>query len=161
MADAFVVNASPLIFLAGAGRLDLLRPRAAAVYVPRAVADEIARYGPDDPAARALRENAWLRVVEGVATPPSVLAWDLGPGESAVIAWALAHSGTITVLDDLEGRSCARAHGLRVKGTLGLVVEARRAGEIPSARAVMEQLRASGMYLGDRVLDRALAEVGE
>lgn len=161
MVDAFVVNASPLIFLAAAGRLDLLRRRAAVVQVPRAVASEVARYGPDDPAARALREHAWLRVVEAAATPSSVLAWDLGPGESAVIAWALAQPGTIAVLDDLEGRSCARAHGLRVKGTLGLVIEAKRTGEIPSARAVMLQLRASGMYLSDRVLDRALAEVGE
>jgi predicted nucleic acid-binding protein len=124
------------------------------------VADEVQRYGPDDPAARAVRECAWLHPVADAAVPASVLAWDLGVGES-VIAWAVANAGAIAVLDDLAARRCARAHGLRVKGTLGLVIDAKRAGAIPSARAVIDELRAAGMYLSDRVLAPALAEIGE
>jgi predicted nucleic acid-binding protein len=78
-----------------------------------------------------------------------------------VIAWALANPGSVAVLDDLEGRQCSRAHRLRVRGTLGLVLEARRQDRIPSARVVMDQLRAAGTYLSDVVPSRALAEVGE
>ncbi len=129
--------------------------------VPRSVADEVQGYGPDDPAARALRECAWLRPVADAGLPTSVLAWDLGAGESSVIAWAIANAGAIAVLDDLPARRCARAHSLRVKGTLGLVIDAKRAGVIPSARAVIDELRAAGMYLSDRVLAPALAEMGE
>jgi predicted nucleic acid-binding protein len=48
-----------------------------------------------------------------------------------------------------------------VRGTLGLVLVARRRGVIPAARPVVERLRRSGMYLSDRVCDRALALIGE
>jgi len=48
-----------------------------------------------------------------------------------------------------------------VRGTLGLVLVAKQRGEIASARSVLDQLRQSGMYLSDRVLNEALALVGE
>lgn len=55
MAETLVVNASPLIFLAGASRLELLGANEAVVRVPRSVAEEVSRFGVTDPAARALR----------------------------------------------------------------------------------------------------------
>jgi predicted nucleic acid-binding protein len=48
-----------------------------------------------------------------------------------------------------------------VRGTLGLVLVAKQRGRIPAARPVLESLRASGMYLSDSVLNKALALVGE
>jgi hypothetical protein len=59
MAEILVVNASPLIFLAGASRLELLGANAAAVRVPRSVAEEVSRFGVADPAALALRDIPW------------------------------------------------------------------------------------------------------
>ena len=44
---------------------------------------------------------------------------------------------------------------------LGLVLAAKRAGRIASARLVLEHLRDVGMYLSDTVLDRVLRQVGE
>lgn len=41
------------------------------------------------------------------------------------------------------------------------VVVAKQRGQISSARPVLEQLRCTGMYLSDRVLDAALRLVGE
>lgn len=78
-----------------------------------------------------------------------------------MISCALADPHSTVVMDDLAGRRCAQAHGLPVRGTLGIVVGARRRGEIPSARRVLADLRAAGMYLSDSVLETALAEVGE
>lgn len=161
MVEALAVNTSPLIFLAKANRLSLLRAEGLPVHVPRPVVDEIGRFGAGDRVAQALADSPWLQVVDSPPLPPSVLAWDLGAGESSVIAWALGCPGVGVVMDDLEGRLCARAHRLVVRGTLGVVVAAKRRGEIASARALMQELRAAGMYLADAVLDRALAEVGE
>lgn len=72
MADVLVVNASPLIFLANANRLDLLGTPARPVRVPLAVAEEIRRYGPRDRASAALERTKWLSVVENAAAPASV-----------------------------------------------------------------------------------------
>jgi len=78
-----------------------------------------------------------------------------------VLAWAHARPGTLAILDDLAARRCAATLRIPVRGTLGLVLAAKRRGRIPAARPVLESLRASGMYLSDPVLNKALALVGE
>ncbi len=106
-------------------------------------------------------DTAWLKTVEVGEVPGRLLAWDLGPGETAVLAWAVAHVGSRAVVDDLAARRCAAALRIDCIGTLGLALRAKKLGRIPSARAVVERLRQAGMYLSDRILDRALGLVGE
>jgi predicted nucleic acid-binding protein len=69
--------------------------------------------------------------------------------------------GAFAVVDDLEARRCAHAIGVPIRGTLGLVLVARRHGLVPAARPLLEALRRAGLYLSDDLLDRALREVGE
>ena len=88
MAERPAVNASPLILLARGGRLELLRVAADVLAVPAAVAEELRRRGPADPAVRALNETPWLAVVPTPPVPLVIQAWDLGEGESAVLTWA-------------------------------------------------------------------------
>lgn len=161
VAEPAVVDTSPLIFLAGAGLLDLLEVVIGPASIPRTVAAEVRRRGPEDVTARALARAHWLAIVEDPPIPEVILARSLGPGESAVLAWALAHPPTEAILDDQAARRCATALDIRVRGTVGLVLAARRRGLLPAARPVLEQLRRSGMYLSDRVLEQALARVGE
>lgn len=161
MGEACVVNASPLIFLTRGGHLDLLAIFGGTVSVPQALADEIGRRGPADPTARALADTPWLDVIANESVPQQVVAWALGPGESSVLAVALARRGSRAVIDDLAGRRCAAALGVPVAGTLGIVLRARREGLIQAARPVLEDLVAGGMYLSREVLDRGLALVGE
>jgi predicted nucleic acid-binding protein len=160
LADVAVVNASPLIYLTGAGQLDLLRLAGDEIVVPRAVSDEVGRWGADDPVARALGQTAWLTTVPNPPVPPSIQAWDLGAGEAAVLSYALSEH-TAAILDDRAGRRCALAHRIPVRGTLGLVLLAKRHGKIDTARPLLERLREEGMYLSDAVLNRALALVEE
>lgn len=65
------------------------------------------------------------------------------------------------VIDDLAARHCAAALGIPVRGTLGIVLAAKKRGIIPLARPVLEDLIANGMYLARNVLDQALMRVGE
>jgi predicted nucleic acid-binding protein len=157
MPDALVVNASPLIFLGNAGQLDLLRVAGAShVIVPQTVFDEVTATMHNDAAVRSVTEARWLERAAPVEIPVSVIEWDLGPGESSVIALALAISGARPVVDDLAGRKCALALGLNVSGTLGIVVAAHRRGHIKDPRQVMMNLRLSGMWLSDAVIESAL-----
>ena len=156
-----MANASPLIFLARGGHLDLLQLTSDRVLVPTPVAVEIRRRGSEDVTARALDYTPWLEIVEPPAVPSIIQAWDLGLGESAVLAWAHARPGCEAIIDDLAARRCAATLRIPVRGTLGLVLLAKKRGHIALARPVVETLRQSGMYLSDRIVNRALALVGE
>jgi predicted nucleic acid-binding protein len=155
------MNASPLILMARAGVFDLLRVLGDRVLVPRAVAEEVQRRGPDDPTVQAMDRSTWLAVVEAPPIPVSIATWNLGAGESAVLAWALAHPGTEIVCDDLAARRCAETLGIAACGTLSVVLRAKKHGLIGQARPVLERLIGAGMYLSRKVLDQALALVGE
>ena len=62
---------------------------------------------------------------------------------------------------DLAARRCAMTLDIPVRGTLGLVLLAKKRGIIPLARPVLEQLKKAGMYLSNSVINQALAQVGE
>lgn len=158
MSDApVVVNASPLIFLGNAGRLELLHTLGAErIIVPGPVFDEVIAGGHTDKAAHALSSATWIEKRAAPPIPESVVAWEIGKGESSVIATALHTPGARVVIDDLNGRKCALAHNLHVVGTLGVVIAAHRQGQIDDPRAVLMELRAAGMWLSDAAIARAL-----
>ena len=160
MFDRAVVNASPLIYLGRTDSLHLIESSARKVCVPDVVVGEI-RAGQNEPAAQAIDRCAWLEVVSVDTIPPHIVAWNLGAGEAAVLAWALTNAGTRAVIDDREGRRCAAQLGIKVVGTIGLVLAAKRQGLVPAARPAIEALIASGLYLSEEIVDRALALVGE
>ena len=154
-------NASPLIVLARAGHLDLLRTLYGGVIVPDAVADEVLHGPANDPAAAALQTDAWLQRTAVPDIPLPVAAWDLGMGEAEVLAWALRHPGCEAILDDRLGRRCARALAIPVRGTLGVVLLAKKRGIIPAARPVVESLRKAGLFISPEVLEPSLRLVEE
>ncbi len=155
------INTSPLIFLTKGGVLELLQIIAQEIVVPTAVATEIQAYGKTDVTAVAILQTNWLVVLETPPVPTVIQSWDLGAGESAVLTWGYFHPGTEVILDDLAARRCAAALGIPVRGTLGLVLNAKQKGIIPAARPILEKLLLSGMYLSDKVINQALALIGE
>lgn len=161
MARQAVVNASPLILLSRGNHAELLRAAADKVTVPSVVEEEILRRHIPDVTVTLLQSSTWIEIVQPVQVPEPIVEWGLGPGESAVLAYAWANPGVEVIIDDLMGRKCARAFGMPVRGTLGLVLSAKKAGRIPCARAVMENLMEGGLYLSRSVLDEALKRVGE
>jgi predicted nucleic acid-binding protein len=139
------VNASPLILLAKAGHLELLRVGGVEVRVPDAVITEIEAHGMSDAVAVAVRSTAWLRVVPTPAIPDRVSSWSLGAGESAVLAVALETPDCEAILDDRAARRCARVLGLPSRGSVGLVLAGKAAGAIPSAPSTpSRRARSSG-----------------
>jgi predicted nucleic acid-binding protein len=161
VSEAAVVDASPLIYLAHANLIDLLRLAGPQILVPTTVSHEIHRRGGTDPTVQVLEKTPWLREVEPGPDSPRVVPWALGPGETSVLSWALAHPGSLAVIDDLAGRRCAEVLGIPLIGTLGLVLRAKNRGDLPAAGPVVERLREVGMYLSDELISRALALVGE
>jgi predicted nucleic acid-binding protein len=155
-----VVNASPLIILSRIGRLDFLESLAPAVSVPDAVIAEVSAGLNHDSTAAATLQWAKERIVPNLLLPATVAAWGLGAGESQVIAHCLANPRT-AVLDDQAGRACARAHGVSLVGTLGVLLLARQQGLIAQARPWVMRAHAAGLFLDPALIAKALASIGE
>jgi predicted nucleic acid-binding protein len=115
VAERPAANASPLIYLSRAGLLDLLNLEGTEIVVPNPVAEEIRRRGSDDLTAQAIEKTTWLTIVESPPIPDTLRAWDLGEGETAVLAWGHASPGTVVIIDDLAARRCAATHGIPVR----------------------------------------------
>jgi len=160
--DRMIVNASPLIFLTRIGGLEWLcelctRP----LEVPRGVIGEVSAGHDGASIVDVVAAAGRIRQVENIAVPAVIAAWDLGLGETQVLAHCLGQSGAVAVLDDAAARQCARSLGIPVVGTLGVVLAAKRMGWIVAARPLVEQLLEDGLYLSRTLVVAALAEVGE
>ena len=81
------------MFLVRAGLVEMLRAGDHEVVVPEPVIAEVRGHGEDDPTVKAIREIDWLTVLPGPSVPREIAAWELGPGESAVLALAMAEPG--------------------------------------------------------------------
>jgi predicted nucleic acid-binding protein len=158
--ERWVVNASPLICLAKAGFSDLLLKLPDEIIIPSAVMEEIQAGQSGDPAQAALASGKFP--MKEVPVKPEILAWDLGKGESAVLSYALSNPGWIAIIDDLAARKCARSFSIPLKGTLAVVILAKKQGLVTSARDIMRSLQAAGLRLDEEVIRTALNQtVGE
>lgn len=152
----WVVDASPLIFLAKIDRLSLLQSSADRILVPDVVLAEIRAQ--DDSAATRVDQAAevWLRPVPSPADAPEPPV-----GELAVIELALERRAERVVLDDRAARRQARAEGLSVVGTLGLLLAARLRGEIADLGREIDRLEYHGFRASPQLVQRVLSEAGE
>ncbi len=160
MSEAWVVNASPLILFARIDRLDLIERLAPTILIPNAVIREVRAGQQKDRTAASALKWAEQYGVEDVALVATIEHWDLGPGESQVIAQSLGRPRW-AVLDDRAARRCAVAQGIPVIGSLGVVLRLKKNRHIDRARPLVKGLIAAGMFLDDEFLDRVLASVGE
>ena len=162
MTDVWVLDASPLILLGKIGQATLPTRLAEVVVVPDGVVREVgAREDGRETLAR-LRETPNVQFPGPVPMPANVSVWDLGPGESDVMAHCCAYGGSCrAAVDDLRARQCAAAFGIPVVGTVGIVLRAKGKGEVAAARPLIDALLDSGLYVADDLVRYALNLVGE
>jgi len=153
-----VADSSPLIYLSRVGVLDLLAVVSGDVVVPRTVWDEVVQRRPSAPGVDTLQQASWIRVTDSEL--PQV---DLGldPGETAAILLAEAIHGDLLLIDERIGRKVAEARGIAVRGTLGVLVQARQTGALPALRPVLDALVAEGFRIAPALVREALSRVGE
>lgn len=152
-------NTTPFIALAAVGQLDLLPRFFGRIYVTEEVAEECAAGGLI--AVPPLPELDWVVIVSApVQTAPHILL-ELDKGEKSTLLAALADRADLVLMDEKIGRNMAEYLGLRVMGTLGVLLKARREGLIESFREVTLLMRAQGIYYNESLISRLAETVGE
>jgi predicted nucleic acid-binding protein len=161
VAERWVVNASPLILLGKAEIISLLPSLCDELVIPAGVVAELRKGRVADAGRRWLVGDGGQFVQPALPIPPALAGWSGGAGEAEVIAWAMANPGFKAVLDDRAARQMAAKQGVKVLGSLRIIVLAKERGLIPLARPVLEKLRGAGAYVSDELINRTIALAGE
>lgn len=161
MTENAVVNASPLILLSKIGRASLLTKLFDEVVVPNAVWKEIVVGGENEPAAALPSSLRNLTRVNVEAASPEVARCNLGDGETEVLTFALIEPTYRAVVDDKAARTCAKDLGIRILGTGGLLILAKRKRFIPSVETELRKLVECGLWLSPEVMRLLLSKAGE
>lgn len=151
-----ICNTSPLQYLHQIGQLELLPRLVSRIVVPAAVAAELTegrRLGLDLPVPETL---SWVELREPQSQDVLRLATDLGGGETAVLALALESSDAVVILDDALARRHAEVLGLRLTGTLGVLLDAKRARLVSAVAPLINELQALGFRLSDKTRNSVL-----
>lgn len=160
--QAIVCDTTVLLYLGRISQANLLSELFTPIYVPEPVMLELdmgrlLRYDTID-----LRNLAWVTPVSVPqamidALPPN----RLGSGERAVVAYARSQDSNVVGLDDLQARQLAESVGLKVVGTLGILLRAKQAGLISTVQPLLEEVIVQGFHLNPELYRDVLALAGE
>ena len=156
-----ISNTSPLQYLHQLGVLDVLPKLVTTITVPPAVQDELTagrQLGLNLPDLNSLD---WIIVRRPSSSAALPLVTDLGAGEREVLALALETPDSVCVLDDALARQIVGALQLRITGTLGVLIDAKRAALIPAVRPQLDQLHNLGFRLAAQTRAAVLKMAGE
>ena len=155
-----VSNNSPLVGLFGINCLSLLQKLYAEVWIPRRVETEFLK---KDPIIRqeTLENAPWIKTIDLTDPRTAAVHAELDEGEAHALALATEHDARLVLLDENRGRRKAREIGLTVKGTVGVLQEAKAEGLIDAIKPFLIQLQNNGIYLSDSLINNALQDADE
>ena len=157
-----VSNSGPLIALAEINQFLLLQQLFGELSIPSAVYTEVVVDGAGQPGAKETAEADWIKMVEVQdRLAVDLLRDELGPGQSEAIVLATELSADYLLLDDLKARRKARHLGLRVSGTLGVLLMAKAAGLVKEVKPLLDQLWKTDLRVSPEVYQDVLAKAGE
>ncbi len=158
-----VTDAGPLIIWTRLGRLDLLHAVCGDIWVAKLVERE-ATNDPRRPGAAAILAAFTTGML--LRAPPKIEEVDvspfptLGAGESAAIRLATQLRCPV-MMDEKRGRSVAKAQGLAVIGTLGILLTAKRQSRIDRIKPILEKIAQMNYFVSPALYAAALKASGE
>lgn len=160
MPEVFV-DTSPLQYLHQLDLLDLLPSLYGEVSVPESVVREIVAGRAREVALPELKALPWVNVRRAASLAVLPLVADLGAGEKEVLALALESADSLVILDDFLARRVAQELGLKLTGTLGLLLKGKQLGRIDRVKPLLERLEALEFRLDVETRGSVLRLAGE
>lgn len=157
--NTLVINTSPLIALiAATGDLSLLETMFEKVIVPLEVVGEIEQGGKYGFGIEVFKTAGWLDKRTQFVQTTTLLKQLLDLGESSVIQTAVNQKINTVAIDERVGRRIARLHGLKVIGTLGILLKAFHAGHIDSLEQAIENMKQQGIWIS-KMLEKTVLDM--
>ena len=159
-----VSDTTPLISLLKTGRLDTLEKLFGEVRIPDAVFEELTSNPRYSDEAAAIRSYPYIDIIsvndtDAVDQVSREDGLDLGESEAIVLTQEI--SADLLLMDEARGRDVARSMGLRITGTVGILLLSYERGIINKAEIVdcVERLRDANRFIGERYLRLLLERI--
>lgn len=151
MHKVIISDTSCLIILAKIGELNLLQKLYGTITTTQEIADEFGEMLPEWIIINNAQDKRHQRILE----------LQIDRGESSAIALALEIENNTLILDDFKARKVAEKLGLRITGTIGILIKAKLNGVIPSIKPLFEKIRSTNFRISSEIELQALKEAGE
>ena len=156
-----VSDSGPLIALAGCGQLGLLNAVFDVIHIPQVVLDETtadrSRGGAADIVAFVhvhVHVHAQVHPSRDDATYTAMATYlDAGEAQALSLANAL---GCGVIMDERRGRQAATRQGMQLFGVSGVLLQAKRIGEIEHIAPVLKLIQSNGYRISKALIDEAL-----
>ena len=145
-----VTNSTCLIGLERIERLDILPQVFSTITIPTAVAAEVGI------------EADWLivRTVQNLAVV-ATLKTQVDSGEAEAIATAMELGDVFVILDDRKARLLSLQLSLKVIGTVGMLLRAKRFGVIAEIKPLLTALNQVDFRISQALIQKAVQIAGE
>lgn len=159
-----VSDTTPLISLMKVGHLELLKMYFGEVQIPTAVFNELTINPRFEDEAKQIEQCPFIHVVK-VQDCKSVdllcRATGLDIGESEAIVLSDDMQADLLLMDEAKGRDVAEQMGIKIMGTIGLLMASYQNGNISAdeIKKCIEILRDSGRHIGEKYLRMLLERI--
>ena len=164
MTPIVVTDKDPMIGLGRISRFSVIKRRYKSITIPPRVLEELCITS-DRPGARALSEaiaDGWISIVSPKKTHASgMLSLILDAGKAEAIQLASERNAQLLVIDDRRGREIALSRGIKINGTGGILIAAKKAGILGKVKPVLDELSSAGYRLSEDLCNRIIDLAGE
>jgi hypothetical protein len=152
-------NTTPIIALSSIGQLEMLSQLFGKIYLVLEVIDECEVGG--SIAVPNLKQLNWVKPVQSTPIEHSSILLELDKGEKHTLDMAKKYQADWVLIDEKIGRNMGEYLGLRITGTLGVLLKAKHQGFIPSFLGSVHAMQSQGIFYHSALVTRLAKEIGE
>ncbi len=150
-----VLNTTPIISLLKIGKLKVLKDLYGEVFIPQEVYNEI-EAGRNKEYYLDLLKIDWIKI-EKIKNRNSLSYFlDLDKGEAEAIILASESKADLIILDETLGRFHAKHAKLKVTGTIGVLLKAKKYEFIAELKPLLLELKAKNVWISDKLVEEIL-----
>jgi len=141
MQKLIICDTSCLILFDKIGELKLLEKLFNKIFITQEIAEEFQKELPD-----------WFQIkTPSNKTYQKILEASLDSGEASAIAVAIENKNCLLIIDDYKGRKYSEQLGIKITGSLGIIVEAKRRGFLEFVKPVLEKIKETNFRLSSEL----------
>jgi predicted nucleic acid-binding protein len=151
MQKVIISDTSCLILLDKIGELKLLNKLFGQIIVTQEIANEFKQELPN-----------WFIIDEPTnKNYQKILEASLDKGEASAIALAIEQADCLLIIDDYKGRRYAEQLGIKITGTLGVIIDAKISGHIASVKPILDKIKNTDFRLTSDLEKRVIEKANE